>query len=61
LEPLSPEIAVASTRLPWEAHGDPADRILLAAARHLDATMITADGEILGYGKLGFVKCISPS
>ena len=60
LEPLSPAISVASTRLPWEAHGDPADRILLATARHLDATMITADGEILGYGKLGFVKCIAP-
>ncbi len=61
LEPLSPAISVASTRLPWEAHGDPADRILLATARHLDATMITADDEILGYGKLGFVKCIPPS
>jgi PIN domain nuclease of toxin-antitoxin system len=61
LEPLSPAISVASTRLPWEAHGDPADRILLATARHLDATMITADGEILGYGKLGFLKCVSPS
>jgi PIN domain nuclease of toxin-antitoxin system len=61
LEPLSPAISVASTRLPWDAHGDPADRILLATARHLDATMITVDDEILGYGKLGFVKCISPS
>ena len=27
LEPLSPAIAVASTRLPWEVHPDPADRI----------------------------------
>jgi len=36
LEPLSPAIAVASTRLPWEVHPDPADRILLATARDLD-------------------------
>jgi PIN domain nuclease of toxin-antitoxin system len=61
LEPLSPAIAVASTRLPWECHGDPADRILLATARHLDATLVTADSQILDYGTLGFVKCISPN
>ena len=60
LEPLSPAIAVASTRLPWEFHGDPADRILLATARHLDATLVTIDSQILGHGKLGFVKCIAP-
>jgi PIN domain nuclease of toxin-antitoxin system len=58
LEPLSPAISVASTRLPWEAHGDPADRILLATARHLNATLVTADQQMLDYG---FVKCISPS
>ena len=59
LEPLSPTIAVASTRLPWEAHPDPADRILLATARHLDATLITADARILEYGAQGFVKCLA--
>jgi PIN domain nuclease of toxin-antitoxin system len=59
LEPLSPAIAVASTRLPWEAHPDPADRILLATARHLDATLITADARILEYGAQGFVKCLA--
>lgn len=59
LEPLSPAIAVASTRLPWEVHPDPADRILLATARHLDATLITADQQILDYGAQGFVKCVA--
>jgi PIN domain nuclease of toxin-antitoxin system len=59
LESLSPAIAVASTRLPWEAHTDPADRILLATARHLDATLITADQKMLEYGAQGFVKCIT--
>jgi PIN domain nuclease of toxin-antitoxin system len=60
LEPLSPAISVASTRLPWEAHADPADRILLATTRHLDATLITADARILQYGAQGFVKCVAP-
>jgi PIN domain nuclease of toxin-antitoxin system len=59
LEALSPTIAVASTRLPWEVHPDPADRILLATARHLDATLITADGKMLEYGAKGFVKCVA--
>jgi PIN domain nuclease of toxin-antitoxin system len=59
LEPLSPSISVASTRLPWPVHGDPADLILLATARQLGATLVTADSEILGYGEQGFVKCIS--
>jgi PIN domain nuclease of toxin-antitoxin system len=60
LEPLSPVIAVASTRLPWEVHPDPADRILLATARQLDATLVTADERILEYGAQGFLKCLAP-
>jgi PIN domain nuclease of toxin-antitoxin system len=47
LAPLEPEIAVASTRLPFEIHGDPADRILVATARHLGATLVTADASLL--------------
>src|ERR1700739_1669724 len=37
LVPLEPEIAVASSRLPFDMHADPADRILVATARHLGA------------------------
>jgi PIN domain nuclease of toxin-antitoxin system len=44
---LEPEIAVASTRLPFEMRADPADRILVATARHLRATLVTADGALL--------------
>jgi PIN domain nuclease of toxin-antitoxin system len=44
---LEPEIAVASTRLPFEMHPDPADRILVATARRLSATLVTADGALL--------------
>lgn len=61
LEPLSPAIAVASTRLPWTVHPDPADRILLATARHLDATLISADRQMLSYGEQGQVKCMAPA
>ena len=61
LEPLSPAIAVASTRLPGEIHGDPADRILVATARHTDATLVTADHELLGYAAQGFLKCMAPA
>jgi PIN domain nuclease of toxin-antitoxin system len=53
LAPLEPEIAVASTRLPFEMHADPADRILVATARHLGATLVTADGALLEFARQG--------
>lgn len=51
LVPLEPEIAVASTCLPFEMHADPADRILVATARHLGATLVTADKALLALAK----------
>jgi PIN domain nuclease of toxin-antitoxin system len=48
---LEPEIAVASTRLPFEMHPDPADRILVATARYLGATLVTADHALLAVAK----------
>lgn len=53
LAPLEPGIAVASTRLPFEMHADPADRILVATARHLGATLVTADGALLAFARQG--------
>jgi PIN domain nuclease of toxin-antitoxin system len=47
LFPLEPEIAVASTRLPFAMHADPTDRILVATAQHLGATLVTADRTLL--------------
>jgi PIN domain nuclease of toxin-antitoxin system len=61
LEPLSPAIAAASTRLPGEIHGDPADLILVATARHVDAVLVTADQQLLDYAAQGFVKCMPPA
>jgi PIN domain nuclease of toxin-antitoxin system len=46
---LSHEIAAAAYSLPGEIHGDPADRILIATARLLKLTLITADTRILEY------------
>jgi PIN domain nuclease of toxin-antitoxin system len=53
LVPLDPEIAVASARLPWVMHADLADRILVATARHLGATLVTADGALLEFARQG--------
>ncbi len=43
LVPLTPEIAVRSTRLGAGFPGDPADRILVATARELGASLVTKD------------------
>lgn len=59
--PLEPAVAVASTRLPDDLHGDPADRLIVATARHLGATLITADAALLAYGRLGHVGVLSAS
>ena len=56
--PLSPEIAVASTRLPGELHGDPADRIIAATARHESAILVTRDRALLGYAGQGYLRAI---
>jgi PIN domain nuclease of toxin-antitoxin system len=58
LEPISPEVAVASTRLPGTIHADPADRLIAATARHLGSTLITADQLLLDYGKGGHLRTL---
>jgi PIN domain nuclease of toxin-antitoxin system len=58
LAELSPEILIASSFLPGTPPRDPADRILLATARHLDATLITRDRLLLKYGEEGQVSTI---
>ena len=49
LTPLSPEISIESTRLPLPFHNDPADQIIVASARQLDATVLTVDRLIRSY------------
>ncbi len=53
------EIALACHALPGGLHADPADRILVATARHLGVRLATRDRQILAYGKAGFVQVLA--
>jgi PIN domain nuclease of toxin-antitoxin system len=47
--PVDNQIAVLSTRLPEGLHEDPADRIIVATASVLGATLITKDRKLRDY------------
>ena len=49
--PVTRAVLVQSTRLTGEPHGDPADRILLAHAQSLGASLLTCDRGILDYAR----------
>jgi PIN domain nuclease of toxin-antitoxin system len=61
LVPLEPEIAVASTRFTFDMHSDPADRILVATARRLSATLVTADHALLALSRMGNFRAMDAS
>lgn len=48
-----------SALLPPPLHRDPGDRMLVATARHLGATLVTRDGAILDYAALGQVQAVA--
>lgn len=48
-EAIQPDVAVQSVRLPGKFHSDPADRMIVALARHHSAPLVTADARIGGY------------
>jgi PIN domain nuclease of toxin-antitoxin system len=58
---LSPIIAVSAERLPGNIHKDPADRLIVATARHLACPLLTSDREILAYAKQGHVEVVNAS
>lgn len=58
LSPLSPEVAIASTRLPGDIHADPADRMITATARHVNAVLVTEDRRLLDYGAAGHLRTL---
>lgn len=58
LADLTPEIALESSRLPGEFHGDPADRILVATARNLQAALVTSDQPILRYAQKRYLTAV---
>jgi PIN domain nuclease of toxin-antitoxin system len=59
LMPLSVAAAVSSSFLPEAFHGDPADRLLVATARTLPATLITRDAKILSYADAGHLLALA--
>jgi PIN domain nuclease of toxin-antitoxin system len=56
---LTPEIALESCQLPGTMHGDPADRILVATARVLDARLLTRDRRLLEYGRQRHARIVA--
>lgn len=59
--PLEPTIALDSVELPGDLHSDPADRFLIATARHWSAALVTADEKILHYAAAGHVLAADAS
>jgi hypothetical protein len=49
VEPLTADVCLESVNLPGVFHRDPADRLVVALARKLNAELITADTKILQY------------
>ena len=56
VERLTDRICIESTQLPGEFHRDPADRLIVALARRLNAELVTADHQILAYGEVRTVN-----
>jgi PIN domain nuclease of toxin-antitoxin system len=56
---LTTEIAIESVQLPGELHGDPADRMLVATARLLGATLLTKDAKLIQYSRQRYVRAIA--
>jgi PIN domain nuclease of toxin-antitoxin system len=58
LADLSPDLLIASSFLPGKPPKDPTDRILVATARELGATLVTRDRALLAYGAQGHVAVL---
>jgi PIN domain nuclease of toxin-antitoxin system len=58
LAELSPDILIAASFLPGTPPRDPMDRILIATARELAATVVTRDRAIIAYGEQGHVGVV---
>jgi PIN domain nuclease of toxin-antitoxin system len=59
IEPFAPVIAIDAGSLPGDIHGDPADRIIIATARHLACPLLTTDRKILDYATEGHLQAIN--
>lgn len=59
LADATPDVLIAANELPWIAHGDPADRILIATAREYGLRILTHDRKILDYAAKGHVMALA--
>lgn len=53
------DVVIDATQLPGTFHRDPADRFIVAAARHHGLTLATADEVILAYARQGHVEALA--
>lgn len=56
---MPPSILLGSSFLPGKPPNDPADRIIAATARDLDATLLTRDRMLLDYAEQGHIRAIA--
>ena len=49
-------VVLDANALPGHFHSDPADRLIVATARHHGLTLITDDRKILDYGARGYLR-----
>jgi PIN domain nuclease of toxin-antitoxin system len=56
--PLTSEIAIEGVSLPGELHADPADRMLVATARILGATLLTKDARLIRYSQQRHIRAL---
>jgi len=59
VEPLVSQVAVEAYSLPDAFHRDPADRLIVATARVVNATLMTRDQRILDYASHGHLTAIA--
>lgn len=59
LAELTPDVLIESSFLPGNPPRDPADRIIIATARDIGATLVTRDGLLLKYGESGQISTIA--
>jgi PIN domain nuclease of toxin-antitoxin system len=56
---LTPDVLIESSFLPGDPPRDPADRIIIATARDIGATLVTRDRLLLKYGENGQINALA--